>query len=52
MSQTGWKAAREACHPHSAQRLRQNPPKVRASRHRRVQSRNRRAAMRAHGLAR
>ena len=51
MSQTGWKAAREARRPHTAQELRRNPPKVRASRQRRIQAKNRRAAMGARGLA-
>lgn len=51
MSQTGWKAAREARRPHSAQLLRRSPPKLKSSRRRRVQSSNRRAAMRSRGLA-
>ena len=49
-AQTGWKAARESRRPGKKRQLKEHPPSLKPSRKRRVQAKNRKAAMRARGI--
>lgn len=49
-AQTGWKAARESRRPGKRQQLKEHRPSLKPSRKRRVQAKNRKAAMRARGI--